>query len=188
MQATTAVIYPSNPSVTINASLYPGRQHVRFCTQPDDGRDKRWADTAGLTSQSRQGFQPADDDHLFWDHRRRAFVRDLQHLCRCRRHRHQGHELSAVSAADGGVADCARFRVVNGFHDTANAVATVIYTHSLPAEFAVMWSGFFNFLGVLFSTGAVAFGIVSLLPVELILQVGSSAGFAMVFALLIAAI
>jgi PiT family inorganic phosphate transporter len=80
------------------------------------------------------------------------------------------------------------FEFVNGFHDTANAVATVIYTHSLPAEVAVLWSGFFNFLGVLFSTGAVAFGIVSLLPVELILQVGSSAGFAMVFALLIAAI
>src|ERR1700686_2938903 len=80
------------------------------------------------------------------------------------------------------------FEFVNGFHDTANAVATVIYTHSLPAEFAVMWSGFFNFLGVLVSTGTVAFGIVSLLPVELILQVGSSAGFAMVFALLIAAI
>src|SRR3954453_22649231 len=80
------------------------------------------------------------------------------------------------------------FEFVNGFHDTANAVATVIYTHSLPAEVAVMWSGFFNFLGVLMSSGAVAFGIVSLLPVELILQVGSSAGFAMVFALLIAAI
>ena len=80
------------------------------------------------------------------------------------------------------------FEFVNGFHDTANAVATVIYTHSLPAEIAVVWSGFFNFLGVLTSTGAVAFGIVSLLPVELILQVGSSAGFAMVFALLIAAI
>ena len=80
------------------------------------------------------------------------------------------------------------FEFVNGFHDTANAVATVIYTHSLPPQFAVVWSGFCNFLGVLFSTGAVAFGIVSLLPVELILQVGSSAGFAMVFALLIAAI
>ncbi|MFI4995351.1 MAG: inorganic phosphate transporter [Hyphomicrobiales bacterium] len=80
------------------------------------------------------------------------------------------------------------FEFVNGFHDTANAVATVIYTHSLAAPIAVVWSGFFNFLGVLFSTGAVAFGIVSLLPVELILQVGSSAGFAMVFALLIAAI
>ena len=80
------------------------------------------------------------------------------------------------------------FEFVNGFHDTANAVATVIYTHSLPAPIAVVWSGFFNFLGVLVSSGAVAFGIVSLLPVELILQVGSAAGFAMVFALLIAAI
>ena len=80
------------------------------------------------------------------------------------------------------------FEFVNGFHDTANAVATVIYTNSMPANYAVVWSGFFNFLGVLLSTGAVAFGIVSLLPVELILQVGSNAGFAMVFALLIAAI
>ncbi len=80
------------------------------------------------------------------------------------------------------------FEFVNGFHDTANAVATVIYTHSLPPNFAVVWSGFFNFLGVLVSSGAVAFGIISLLPVELILQVGSGAGFAMVFALLIAAI
>src|SRR6202046_3805725 len=80
------------------------------------------------------------------------------------------------------------FEFVNGFHDTANAVATVIYTHSLPPNFAVVWSGAFNFLGVLISSGAVAFRIVSLLPVELILQVGSGAGFAMVFALLIAAI
>src|SRR6202046_1737547 len=80
------------------------------------------------------------------------------------------------------------FEFVNGFHDTANAVATVIYTHSLPAEFAVLWSGFFNFLGVLVSSGAVAFGVVSLLPVELILQVGSAAGYAMGFALLISAI
>ena len=80
------------------------------------------------------------------------------------------------------------FEFVNGFHDTANAVATVIYTRSLPANFAVVWSGTFNLLGVLASSGAVAFGIISLLPVELILQVGSHAGFAMVFALLIAAI
>jgi PiT family inorganic phosphate transporter len=80
------------------------------------------------------------------------------------------------------------FEFVNGFHDTANAVATVIYTHSMQPSFAVVWSGFFNFLGVLTSTGAVAFGVISLLPVELILQVGSQAGFAMVFALLIAAI
>jgi inorganic phosphate transporter, PiT family len=80
------------------------------------------------------------------------------------------------------------FEFVNGFHDTANAVATVIYTHSLPPHVAVLYSGTLNFLGVLVSSGAVAFGIISLLPVELILQVGSSAGFAMVFALLIAAI
>ena len=80
------------------------------------------------------------------------------------------------------------FEFVNGFHDTANAVATVIYTHSLPPQFAVVWSGVFNFLGVLWSTGAVAFGIVALLPVELILQVGSETGLAMVFALLCAAI
>ena len=80
------------------------------------------------------------------------------------------------------------FEFVNGFHDTANAVATVIYTHTMPAHFAVVWSGCFNFLGVVLSSGAVAFSIVSLLPVELILQVGSAAGFAMVFALLIAAI
>ena len=80
------------------------------------------------------------------------------------------------------------FEFVNGFHDTANAVATVIYTHSLEPHIAVVWSGMWNFLGVLTSTGAVAFAIVSLLPVELILQVGSKAGFAMVFALLVAAI
>ncbi len=80
------------------------------------------------------------------------------------------------------------FEFVNGFHDTANAVATVIYTHSLPPHLAVIWSGVWNFLGVLFASGAVAFTIVSLLPVELILKVSTGAGFAMVFALLIAAI
>jgi len=80
------------------------------------------------------------------------------------------------------------FEFVNGFHDTANAVATVIYTHALKPQIAVVWSGCFNLLGVLLSSGAVAFGIVSLLPVELIMQVGSNAGFAMVFALLISAI
>jgi PiT family inorganic phosphate transporter len=80
------------------------------------------------------------------------------------------------------------FEFVNGFHDTANAVATVIYTHSLPPNAAVAWSGLWNFLGVLFSTGAVAFGIVALLPVELILEASTGAGFAMVFALLLAAV
>jgi len=80
------------------------------------------------------------------------------------------------------------FEFVNGFHDTANAVATVIYTNSLPPSLAVVWSGLCNLAGVLTSSGAVAFGILSLLPVELILQVGSQSGLAMVFALLLAAI
>jgi len=80
------------------------------------------------------------------------------------------------------------FEFVNGFHDTANAVATVIYTHSMEPHVAVVWSGIWNFIGVLTSSGAVAFGIISLLPVELILQVGKGAGFSMVFALLTAAI
>ncbi len=80
------------------------------------------------------------------------------------------------------------FEFVNGFHDTSNAVATVIYTHSMKPLTAVMWSGLFNFLGVMASTGAVAYGLVALLPVELILAVGTSAGYAMIFALLISAI
>jgi len=80
------------------------------------------------------------------------------------------------------------FEFVNGFHDTANAVATVIYTHTMEPHIAVVWSGMWNLIGVLTSSGAVAFTIISLLPVELILQVGHGAGFAMVFALLIAAI
>jgi PiT family inorganic phosphate transporter len=77
---------------------------------------------------------------------------------------------------------------VNGFHDTANAVATVIYTHSLDPNIAVVWSGLCNLAGVLVSSGAVAFSVITLLPVELILQVSYGAGFAMVFALLTAAI
>ncbi|MDR3722886.1 MAG: inorganic phosphate transporter [Terracidiphilus sp.] len=80
------------------------------------------------------------------------------------------------------------FEFVNGFHDTANAVATVIYTHSLEPHIAVVLSGICNLLGVLLSSGTVAFAIITLLPVELILQVSSGAGFSMVFALLIAAI
>ncbi len=80
------------------------------------------------------------------------------------------------------------FEFVNGFHDTANAVATVIYTHTLTPTQAVVWSGLWNLIGVLTSTGAVAFGIVALLPVELVINVGSGAGFAMVFALLLSAI
>jgi PiT family inorganic phosphate transporter len=80
------------------------------------------------------------------------------------------------------------FEFVNGFHDTANAVATVIYTHTLKPVYAVVWSGLWNLIGVLTSSGLVAFSVVSLLPVELVLNVGSGAGFAMVFSLLISAI
>ena len=80
------------------------------------------------------------------------------------------------------------FEFVNGFHDTANAVATVIYTNSLKPTYAVVWSGLWNLTGVLLSAGTVAFGILALLPVELVINVGSGAGFAMVFSLLISAI
>ena len=80
------------------------------------------------------------------------------------------------------------FEFVNGFHDTANAVATVIYTNSLKPVQAVVWSGCWNFVGVLTSSGAVAYSIVTLLPVDLILQIGSLGGYAMIFALLLAAV
>lgn len=80
------------------------------------------------------------------------------------------------------------FECVNGFHDTANAVATVIYTNSLEPQLAVVWSGICNLCGVLVSTGTVAYAIVALLPIDLILQVSSRTSFAMIFALLIAAI
>ena len=62
------------------------------------------------------------------------------------------------------------FEFVNGFHDTANAVATVIYTHSLEPHIAVVYSGILNFCGVLMSSGAVAYSVITLLPVELILS------------------
>ncbi|MBB5056524.1 PiT family inorganic phosphate transporter [Granulicella aggregans] len=80
------------------------------------------------------------------------------------------------------------FEFVNGFHDTANAVATCIYTHSLEPHIAVVYSGIMNFIGVLLSSGAVAYSIITLLPVELILKVSKGSGFSMVFALLVAAI
>lgn len=79
------------------------------------------------------------------------------------------------------------FEFVNGFHDTANAVATVIYTRSLRPKWAVIWSGTCNFLGVYLGGTAVAFSIVHLLPVDLLIGVGTGAGLAMVFALLLAA-
>ena len=109
---------------------------------------------------------------------------------------HVRRDLSGVSLASGwplvmlGLAllIALGFEFVNGFHDTANAVATVIYTHSLSPHIAVVWSGICNLAGVLVSSGTVAFAVITLLPVELILKVSSGTGFAMVFALLIAAI
>lgn len=80
------------------------------------------------------------------------------------------------------------FEFVNGFHDTANAVATVIYTNSLKPTTAVIWSGFCNFLGVLLGGIAVAMGIVNLLPVELLIDQNVYHSIAMVLALLLSAI
>lgn len=84
-------------------------------------------------------------------------------------------------------AACA-FEFVNGFHDTANAVATVIYTNSLKPNVAVVWSGFCNFLGVFFGGIGVAMGIVNLLPVEILIDQNIYHSIAMVLALLLSAI
>ena len=84
-------------------------------------------------------------------------------------------------------AACA-FEFVNGFHDTANAVATVIYTNSLKPNTAVVWSGFCNFLGVFFGGIAVAMGILNLLPTELLVDQDVYHNIAMVLALLFSAI
>lgn len=80
------------------------------------------------------------------------------------------------------------FEFVNGFHDTANAVATVIYTNTLRPWAAVLTSGVFNFLGVFWGGVAVAFSIVNLLPVDLLIGIDGSLGLAMVLSLLISAI
>lgn len=80
------------------------------------------------------------------------------------------------------------FEFINGFHDTANAVATVIYTNAMPPYLAVIFSGIFNFLGVLLGGIGVAYAIVHLLPVELLINVNSAHGLVMVFSLLGAAI
>src|SRR6186713_2737691 len=85
------------------------------------------------------------------------------------------------------IAACS-FEFVNGFHDTANAVATVIYTNSLRPWIAVVWSGICNFSGVFFGGIAVAFAIVHLLPVDLLIDINTSAGIAMVLSLLLSAI
>jgi len=88
----------------------------------------------------------------------------------------------------GAVVVALAFETVNGFHDTANAVATVIYTNSLRPRTAVILSGICNFLGVYLGGMGVAFAIVHLLPTELLVNAGSMAGTAMIFAILISAI
>lgn len=80
------------------------------------------------------------------------------------------------------------FEFINGFHDTANAVATVIYTKAMPPHLAVFFSGLFNFFGVLLGGVGVAYAIVHLLPVELLINVNTGHGLVMVFSLLAAAI
>jgi len=84
-------------------------------------------------------------------------------------------------------AACA-FEFVNGFHDTANAVATVIYTNTLKPWMAVIWSGTWNFLGVFAGGIGVAMGIVNLLPVETLIDQNVAHSIAMVLALLTTAI
>ena len=85
------------------------------------------------------------------------------------------------------IAACS-FEFVNGFHDTANAVATVIYTNSLKPWIAVIWSGFWNFLGVLLGGISVAVGIINLLPVETLVDQNIAHSLSMVVALLLTAI
>jgi len=80
------------------------------------------------------------------------------------------------------------YEAINGFHDTANAVATVIYTRAMRSQLAVLMAGLFNFLGVMLGGLSVAYAIVHLLPTDLLLNVSSTHGLAMVFSMLLAAI
>jgi phosphate/sulfate permease len=80
------------------------------------------------------------------------------------------------------------FEFVNGFHDTANAVATVIYTNSLPPNYAVVWSGFMNFLGVITGGVGVTMSIIGLLPVDLLIDPNVYHTMSMALAMLLAAI
>ncbi len=80
------------------------------------------------------------------------------------------------------------YEAINGFHDTANAVATVIYTRAMQPQLAVVMAAFFNFFGVLLGGLSVAYAIVHMLPTDLLLNMGSTHGLAMVFSMLLAAI
>lgn len=80
------------------------------------------------------------------------------------------------------------FEFINGFHDTANAVATVIYTRALKPRTAVIWSGFWNFVGVYIGGIAVAIGIINLLPLEILVDQNLAHNMAMIGALILTAI
>ncbi|MGA2823796.1 MAG: inorganic phosphate transporter [Bacteroidales bacterium] len=80
------------------------------------------------------------------------------------------------------------FEFINGFHDTANAVATVIYTHSLKPTVAVIWSGIWNFIGVNIGGIAVAIGIINLLPIDVIIDRNLAHNVAMVLSLILTAV
>lgn len=80
------------------------------------------------------------------------------------------------------------YEAINGFHDTANAVATVIYTRAMRSQLAVVMAAVFNFLGVILGGLSVAYAIVHMLPTDLLLNVSSAHGLAMVFSMLLAAI
>ncbi|MCD1127389.1 inorganic phosphate transporter PitA [Jinshanibacter sp. LJY008] len=80
------------------------------------------------------------------------------------------------------------YEAINGFHDTANAVATVIYTRAMREQLAVVMAGVFNFLGVVLGGLSVAYAIVHLLPTDLLLNISSTHGLAMMFSVLLAAI
>ncbi|MFN0213995.1 MAG: inorganic phosphate transporter [Saprospiraceae bacterium] len=80
------------------------------------------------------------------------------------------------------------FEAINGFHDTANAVATVIYTKTLPAVFAVVWTGFWNFLGAMLGGIAVAIGMMKLIPLGDMASTPLNENISMVLAILVTAI
>jgi PiT family inorganic phosphate transporter/low-affinity inorganic phosphate transporter len=80
------------------------------------------------------------------------------------------------------------YEMINGFHDTANAVAMIIYTHSMKAKYSVVMSGIMNFLGVLMGGIGVAYAIVHLLPLDIMVETNQNAALAMVYALLISAV
>ena len=101
---------------------------------------------------------------------------------------HYGLTPLSLALLAGALIVAVIFECINGFHDAANAVAMVIYTKSMPPWLAVVWSGIWNFIGVNLGGIAVAFAIVHLLPVDLVVDVGSNAGLAMIFALLVSAV